>query len=72
MYLVGPDGQFQEYFGQNKKSSEIASSIASHMRKYKHGKWEKFIISAHVRTLISVSEYVTSLLNGLYRFEVQF
>lgn len=38
MYLVGPDGQFQEYFGQNKKSSEIASSIASHMRKYKHGK----------------------------------
>ncbi|XP_073689856.1 protein SCO1 homolog, mitochondrial-like [Garra rufa] len=38
MYLVGPDGQFLEYFGQNKKSSEISSSIASHMRKYKHGK----------------------------------
>ncbi len=28
MYLVGSDGQFLEYFGQNKKSSEIASSIA--------------------------------------------
>ncbi|XP_057201520.1 protein SCO1 homolog, mitochondrial isoform X2 [Triplophysa rosa] len=35
MYLVGPDGQFLEYFGQNKKSSEISASIASHMRKYK-------------------------------------
>ncbi|KAA0705316.1 Protein SCO1 -like protein, mitochondrial [Triplophysa tibetana] len=38
MYLVGPDGQFLEYFGQNKKSSEISGSIASHMRKYKQGK----------------------------------
>ncbi|XP_043091890.1 protein SCO1 homolog, mitochondrial-like isoform X3 [Puntigrus tetrazona] len=38
MYLVGPDGQFLEYFGQNKKSSEISSSIAAHMRKYKYGK----------------------------------
>ncbi|XP_073702909.1 protein SCO1 homolog, mitochondrial-like [Garra rufa] len=38
MYLVGPDGQFLEYFGQNKKSAEISSSISSHMRKYKHGK----------------------------------
>ncbi|XP_051573020.1 protein SCO1 homolog, mitochondrial [Myxocyprinus asiaticus] len=38
MYLVGPDGQFLEYFGQNKKSSEISASIASHMRMYKHGK----------------------------------
>uniref|UniRef100_A0A671N836 SCO cytochrome c oxidase assembly protein 1 n=1 Tax=Sinocyclocheilus anshuiensis TaxID=1608454 RepID=A0A671N836_9TELE len=38
MYLVGPDGQFLEYFGQNKKSSEISSSIASHMTKYKNGK----------------------------------
>ncbi|KAL0993352.1 hypothetical protein UPYG_G00106500 [Umbra pygmaea] len=35
MYLVGPDGEFKEYFGQNKKSAEITSSIASHMRKYK-------------------------------------
>ncbi|NP_001296727.1 protein SCO1 homolog, mitochondrial [Danio rerio] len=38
MYLVGPDGQFLEYYGQNKKSSEIASSIASYMRKHKYGK----------------------------------
>lgn len=38
MYLVGPDGQFLDYFGQNKKSSEISGSIASHMRKFKQGK----------------------------------
>lgn len=35
MYLVGPDGEFVEYYGQNKRSPEISSSIASHMRKYK-------------------------------------
>lgn len=34
MYLVGPDGQFVDYYGQNKRSPEISSSIASHMRKY--------------------------------------
>ncbi|KAL2101667.1 hypothetical protein ACEWY4_003428 [Coilia grayii] len=33
MYLVGPDGEFVEYYGQNKKSAEISSSVASHMRK---------------------------------------
>ncbi|KAJ8389116.1 hypothetical protein AAFF_G00123220 [Aldrovandia affinis] len=38
MYLVGPDGQFEEYFGQNKKSAEISSSIASHMRKSRQAK----------------------------------
>ncbi|KAM9746070.1 protein SCO1 homolog, mitochondrial [Menidia menidia] len=35
MYLVGPDREFVEYFGQNKRSSEISASIAAHMRKYK-------------------------------------
>lgn len=38
MYLVGPDGEFVEYFGQNKRSVEITNSIAAHMRKYKKGK----------------------------------
>ncbi|XP_038573084.1 protein SCO1 homolog, mitochondrial-like [Micropterus salmoides] len=38
MYLVGPDGEFVEYFGQNKRSVEITNSIAAHMRKYKKAK----------------------------------
>ncbi|XP_007946234.1 protein SCO1 homolog, mitochondrial [Orycteropus afer afer] len=32
MYLIGPDGEFLDYFGQNKKNAEIAGSIAAHMR----------------------------------------
>ncbi|XP_075926358.1 protein SCO1 homolog, mitochondrial-like isoform X2 [Petromyzon marinus] len=32
MYLLGPDGSFAEYFGQNKRASEISGAIASHMR----------------------------------------
>ncbi|KAJ7316103.1 hypothetical protein JRQ81_002265 [Phrynocephalus forsythii] len=35
MYLVGPDGEFVEYFGQNKTSDEIISSIGGHIRQYK-------------------------------------
>ncbi|XP_071946160.1 protein SCO1 homolog, mitochondrial-like [Antedon mediterranea] len=36
MYLLDPDGQFIDYYGQNKLQDEIAGSIASHMRKYKN------------------------------------
>nr|XP_025719919.1 protein SCO1 homolog, mitochondrial [Callorhinus ursinus] len=35
MYLVGPDGQFLDYFGQNKKNAEIAGSIAAYMREHR-------------------------------------
>lgn len=38
MYLVGPDGEFVDYFGQNKRSVEITNSIAAHMRRFKKGK----------------------------------
>nr|XP_054391426.1 transmembrane protein 220 isoform X3 [Pongo abelii] len=35
MYLIGPDGEFLDYFGQNKRKGEIAASIAAHMRPYR-------------------------------------
>ncbi|XP_069510599.1 protein SCO1 homolog, mitochondrial [Ambystoma mexicanum] len=38
MYLIGPDGEFLDYYGQNKKNAEISASIASHMRKFKQNK----------------------------------
>lgn len=38
MYLVGPEGDFLDYYGQNKRRAEISSSIAAHMRKYKKAK----------------------------------
>ncbi|XP_030063855.1 protein SCO1 homolog, mitochondrial [Microcaecilia unicolor] len=35
MYLIGPDGKFVDYYGQNKRVSEICASIAAHMRQHK-------------------------------------
>lgn len=35
MYLVDPDGNFKEYYGQNRSAKEIAASVVNHMLKYK-------------------------------------
>uniref|UniRef100_A0A2D4N1T2 Uncharacterized protein n=1 Tax=Micrurus spixii TaxID=129469 RepID=A0A2D4N1T2_9SAUR len=35
MYLVGPDGEFVDHFGQNKSNLEISASILKHMKQYK-------------------------------------
>ncbi|XP_023135440.2 protein SCO1 homolog, mitochondrial [Amphiprion ocellaris] len=37
MYLVDPDGEFVDYFGQNKRNTEIAAAVAGHMRRYRKG-----------------------------------
>nr|KAG5710028.1 hypothetical protein BaRGS_030104 [Batillaria attramentaria] len=34
MYLINADGEFVDYYGQNKNADQITSSIAMHMRKY--------------------------------------
>uniref|UniRef100_A0A8C4N4H9 Synthesis of cytochrome C oxidase 1 n=1 Tax=Eptatretus burgeri TaxID=7764 RepID=A0A8C4N4H9_EPTBU len=35
MYLLDPDGNFVDYFGQNKRATEISSGIAAHMRRWR-------------------------------------
>lgn len=34
MYLVNPDGEFVDYYGQTRKSEEIVDSIKINMLKY--------------------------------------
>ncbi|CAH1974055.1 unnamed protein product [Acanthoscelides obtectus] len=34
MYLVNPDGEFVDYFGQNRSASDIATSIRVNVIKY--------------------------------------
>lgn len=34
MYLVDPDGQFVDYYGQTRNSTEIATSIRIHIARY--------------------------------------
>jgi len=34
MYLVDPEGNFVDYFGQNKKAAEVATAVAIHMGTY--------------------------------------
>ena len=34
MYLVGPDGEFVDYFGQNKTADEVMHGVTKHMQTY--------------------------------------
>lgn len=38
MYLVDPEGNFVDYFGQNKNAEEIASATAIHMGTFQASK----------------------------------
>jgi len=37
MYLIDPEGNFVDYFGQNKTAAEVATAIAIHMGTYERG-----------------------------------
>lgn len=41
MYLIDPEGNFVDYFGQNKTAEEIASAAAIHMSTFEMGKSQK-------------------------------
>lgn len=34
MYLINPEGEFVDYYGQNRKKEEVKSSILVNMAKY--------------------------------------
>lgn len=38
MYLVDPEGQFVDYYGQNRTASEVVEAISLQQHKYSHGK----------------------------------
>jgi len=41
MYLVNPDGEFVDYYGQNRQVEDITTSIRVNMAKWDqlHSKW---------------------------------
>jgi len=41
MYLVDPEGNFVDYYGQNKTAAEVATAIAIHMGSYEKGAKDK-------------------------------
>merc|ERR1712241_961595 len=43
IYLLDPEGQFVDYYGQTKTSNQIATSVQIHMAKY-HSELQKSIM----------------------------
>ena len=41
MYLIDPEGNFVDYYGQNKSAEEVATAAAIHMSTFKPGSNKK-------------------------------
>jgi len=60
MYLVNPEGEFIDYFGQNKTANEIVEHILLHMFKFNQEKRTLFSSSLEKLNLLSGKKNVTS------------
>lgn len=60
MYLVNPEGEFIDYFGQNKTASEIVEHILLHMFKFNQEKSSLFGSSLEKLNLFSGKKNITS------------
>lgn len=60
MYLVNPDGEFIDYFGQNKTADEIVQHILFHMFKYKQEKSSLFSSTLEKINVLSRNKIISS------------
>lgn len=60
MYLVNPEGEFIDYFGQNKTADEIVEHILLHMFKFKQEKSSLLSSSLEKLNSFSVKKIATS------------
>lgn len=60
MYLVNPEGEFVDYFGQNKTADEIVEHILLHMFKFKQEKGSLLSSTLEKINSLSGKKIVTS------------
>jgi len=60
MYLVNPEGEFIDYYGQNKTAPEIVEHILLHMFKFKQEKGSLLSNTLEKINSISGKKIVTS------------
>lgn len=60
MYLVNPEGDFIDYYGQNKTADEIVEHILLHMFKFKQEKGSLLSNTIEKISSLTVNKTVTS------------
>jgi len=59
MYLVNPEGEFIDYFGQNKTANEIVEHILLHMFRFSQQRHSLFSSSLEKLNLLSGKKKIT-------------